>query len=69
MARWKHYEVWVQTGESKWEMTSLFPDAEVAEVAAKIRPGRVRLIEVLFEGSKVLSQELVQETGFGRPAA
>ena len=69
MARWKHYEVWVQTGEIKWEMTSLFPDLELASVAAQIRPNRVRLIEVLYEGTRIISQELLQEMRTTAPAA
>jgi len=69
MARNKHYEVWVQTGESRWEMASLFADLELANAAAGMRERRVRLIEVLSDGSNIVSQELVQEIRATQPAA
>jgi hypothetical protein len=66
MAKWKQYELWVQTGESKWEMVGVFPTTELATVVANSRTTRSRLIEVLYDGSKLLGQEVVAELGAGR---
>jgi hypothetical protein len=66
MAKWKQYELWVQTGESKWEMVGVFPTTELATVVANARNTRSRLIEVLYDGSKLLGQEVVAELGAGR---
>jgi len=66
MAKWKQYELWVQTGESKWEMVGVFPTTELATVVANGRNTRSRLIEVLYDGSKLLGQEVVAELGAGR---
>ncbi len=66
MAKWKQYELWVQTGESKWEMVGVFPNTELATAVANARNTRARLIEVLYDGSKLLGQEVVAELGTGR---
>ena len=66
MAKWKQYELWVQTGESKWEMIGVFPNTEIPTAVANSRPRRARLIEVVYEGSKLLGQEVVAEIGTGR---
>ena len=66
MAKWKQYELWVQTGESKWEMVGVFPSPELPTAMAKARAARSRLIEVLYDGSKLLGQEVVAELGTGR---
>jgi hypothetical protein len=66
MAKWKQYELWVQTGESKWEMVGVFPTTELATAVANSRNARSRLIEVLYDGSKLLGQEVVAELGAGR---
>jgi len=63
MAKWKHYELWTQTGESKWEMIGIFPDSNLPTTLAKSRQTKSRLIEVLYDGSKMLSQEVIAETG------
>lgn len=67
MAKWKQYELWVQTGESKWEMVGVFPNPELATAVANARNTRSRLIEVLYDGSKLLGQEVVAELGTSRP--
>jgi len=59
MAKWKQYELWVQTAEDKWEMVGQFPNAEVPTAMAKARSSRTRLIEVQYDGSRLLGQELV----------
>lgn len=67
MAKWKQYELWVQTGESKWEMVGVFPNAEIPTAVANSRAARrARLIEVLYEGSKLLGQEVIAEIGTSR---
>ncbi|HSM88056.1 MAG TPA: hypothetical protein VLT16_18015 [Candidatus Limnocylindrales bacterium] len=66
MAKWKQYELWIQTGESKWEMVGLFPTPDVPTAVANARPVRSRLIEVLYDGSKLLGQEVIAEMGTGR---
>jgi len=65
MAKWSQYELWIQTGENKWEMIGVFPDAELPTALAKSRARRARLIEVRYEGSKMLGQEVIAEIGTG----
>jgi hypothetical protein len=62
MAKWKQYELWVQTGESKWEMIAVFPTHDLATTVANTRR-RARVIEVLYDGSKLLGQEIIAEIG------
>jgi hypothetical protein len=66
MAKWKQYELWVQTGESKWEMIGVFPNTDLATTVANTRSRRARVIEVLYDGSKLLGQEIIAEIGTGR---
>lgn len=63
MAKWKQYELWVQAAEDKWEMVGVFPDTEVPTALARTRKNRSRLIEVVYDGSKLLSQEVIAEIG------
>lgn len=56
----------MQTGESKWEMAGVFPTPELPTAMANARTTRSRLIEVLYEGSKLLGQEVIAELGSGR---
>lgn len=63
MAKWKQYELWVQTSDNKWEIVGLFPTTELATAVANARSGRARLIEVLYDGSKMLGQEIIVEIG------
>lgn len=63
MAKWKQYELWVQTTNSKWEIVGLFPNTELATAVANARSSRSRLIEVLYDGSKMLGQEIIAEIG------
>src|SRR5215831_6099245 len=65
MAKWSQFELWVQTGENKWEMIGVFPDAELPTTLAKSRARRARLIEVRYDGSKMLGQEVIAEIGTG----
>jgi len=66
MAKWKQYELWVQTGGNKWEIVGLFPTTELAAAVANARSSRARLIEVLYDGSKMLGQEIIVEIGATR---
>jgi hypothetical protein len=66
MAKWKQYELWVQTGEKKWEMIGIFPNADLPTLLAQNRPRRSRLIEVLYDGSKLLGQEVIAEIGLNQ---
>ena len=66
MAKWKNYELWAQTGESKWEMIAMFPNSDLPTAVAKARASRSRLIEVLYDGSKMLGQEVIAEMGMDR---
>jgi hypothetical protein len=63
MAKWKQYELWVQTTNSKWEIVGLFPNPELPTAVANARSSRSRLIEVLYDGSKMLGQEIIAEIG------
>jgi hypothetical protein len=63
MAKWKQYELWVQTSGNKWEIIGLFPSTELATAVANARASRSRLIEVLYDGSKMLGQEIIAEIG------
>jgi hypothetical protein len=63
MAKWKQYEIWVQTSENKWEIVGIFPTTELATVVANGRTGRTRLIEVIYDGSKLQGQEIIAELG------
>lgn len=63
MAKWKQYELWVQTADNKWEIVGLFPTTDLAAAVANARSGRARLIEVLYDGSRMLGQEIIVEIG------
>jgi hypothetical protein len=63
MAKWKQYELWVQTAQNKWEIVGLFPTTELATVVANARTARTRLIEVLYDGTKMMGQEIIAELG------
>jgi hypothetical protein len=63
MAKWKQYELWVQSAENKWEIVGIFPTTELATVVANGRATRARLIEVLYDGSKMQGQEIIAELG------
>ena len=66
MAKWKQYELWVQSAQNKWEIVGLFPSTELATVVANARTARTRLIEVIYDGSKMMGQEIIAELGTTR---
>lgn len=47
-------------------MAGVFPTPELPTAMANARTTRSRLIEVLYEGSKLLGQEVIAELGSGR---
>ncbi len=59
----EQYEIWVQHGLSRWEMLASFPDREIAFDLLQNRHGRTRLICVAFEQGRMVSQDLVEESG------
>ena len=63
MIRQEHFEVWVQSAETKWEMLCSFQDLDMASAIAKNRPSRTRLICITYEYGKIISQDLVEELG------
>lgn len=63
MAKWKQYELWVQSDDEKWEMVGVFPDPEIPTALARGRTSRSRLIEVQYDGNKLLGQEVIAEIG------
>jgi hypothetical protein len=67
MIRQEQYEIWIQSGASRWDMLGCFPDVDMASALAKNHPVRSRLICITFEYGKMISQESVAE--MGNPAA
>lgn len=67
MARWEQYEIWVEKAEKKWETICMFRDMEVAMAVVSQRSGRVRLIQVIYENNKMVSQEIIADIGHLRP--
>jgi hypothetical protein len=63
MGRWEQYEIWVEKAGKKWEMLCLFPDVALATAVASKRTGRVRMIQIVYENDKMVSQEIVADLG------
>jgi hypothetical protein len=63
MAKWKQYEIWVQVADNKWEIVGIFPTTELATLVANGRTARTRMIEVMYDGPKMLGQEIIAELG------
>jgi hypothetical protein len=68
MAKWKQYELWKQSGERKWEMIGIFPNTDLPTMLAQSRGRRSRLIEVVYEDSRLVGQEVIAEIGIIRSA-
>ena len=64
MIRQEQYEIWVQSGNNKWDMLGCFEDLTLAAIMARNHPARTRLICITFEHGKMISQDLVTEMGF-----
>jgi len=69
MIREQQFEIWVQSGLTRWDMLGCFRDMNLATTLAANHSARRRLICVTFEYGKMISQDLVQELGPIRPAA
>ena len=65
MAGWEQFEVWVREG-GKWQMIAAFHDFELASAVARNRSSEMRLIHAVYEGAKVVSQDVLAELGATR---
>ncbi len=65
MARFEQFEIWEFNG-GKWEFIASFRDFEVANVMARRRTYRVRLMHVVYENGKPVEQEVLTEIGATR---
>ena len=65
MARFEQFEIWQLNG-ARWEFVASFPDLEVAMVMARGRMHRVRLMQVTYEDSQPVQQQVLTEIGTTR---
>jgi hypothetical protein len=65
MPRFEQYEVW-EFNQGRWELVAAFPDFEFANLMARRRHYRVRLMRVVYEDGKVIQQEVLSEIGTTR---
>jgi len=65
MARWEQYEIWAHNG-AKWEIVAAFSDFEIASALARKYSSRMRLIHVVYDGGKVVGQDILMEFGARR---
>jgi hypothetical protein len=63
MVRWEQYEIWVKKDEQKWEALGRFRDVELAMAMASQRSGHTRVIQVVYEDDKMVSQEIIADLG------
>ncbi len=63
MTRWEQYEILVEKAEKKWETLGLFRDVGLATAVATQRSGRVRMVQVIYENDKMVSQEIIADLG------
>lgn len=63
--RFEQFEVW-EFNRDRWELVATFRDFEVANVLAHRRQYRVRLMHVVYEGSKPVQQDILSEIGATR---
>lgn len=68
MARWEQYEIWTEKKDAgKWEMLGAFPALELASAVASSRSGRLRIIQITYDDSKLISQEIIADLGHFTP--
>jgi 1,2-phenylacetyl-CoA epoxidase PaaB subunit len=67
MARWQHYEVYVQQGD-RWNLLGSYINAEAASAVARARWERVRRVRVTFVDSTRIREEVLVETAAIRKA-
>ena len=65
MAMFVQYEIWENNG-GKWEFIASFTDFDLANVMARQRSYRVRLMKVMYEDGEVAGQEVLTEIGATR---
>ncbi len=65
MAKFEQFEIW-EFNSGKWEFIASFKDFEVANVMARRRSYRVRLMHVVYENGKPVQQEVLTEIGATR---
>ncbi|MBZ5627656.1 MAG: hypothetical protein LAO06_02195 [Acidobacteriia bacterium] len=65
MARFVQFEIWENNG-GKWEFIASFMDFDLAQVMARKRSYRVRLMHVVYQDGKVVGQEVLTEIGATR---
>ncbi len=62
MSRFEQFEVWEFNG-GQWVFIASFRDFELANVMARRRTYRVRLLHVTYEDGKPVSQQVLAEIG------
>ncbi len=65
MARFEQYEIW-EFNNDRWEFIASFREFDIANVLARRRSYRVRLMRVVYENGKPVQQEVLTEIGATR---
>lgn len=65
MDRCEQYQVWAQKS-GRWEMVAAFSDFEIASALARTYSSRMRLIHAVYEGNKIVEQDVLVELGATR---
>lgn len=68
MGRWEQYQIWVVNGE-RWEMVAAFNDVEIASAMTRNYSSRMRLIHAVYEGNKIVAQDVLVELGETRKSS
>ncbi len=65
MAKFEQFEIW-EFNNGRWEFIASFKDFEIANVMARRRTYRVRLMHVVYENGKAVEQQVLTEIGATR---
>jgi hypothetical protein len=65
MGRWEQYQIWVQKS-GRWEMVAAFTDFEIASALARNYLSRMRLVHAVYEGGRIVEQDVLVELGATR---
>ncbi len=65
MARFEQFEIW-EFNAGRWEFIASFKDFDVANVMARRRTYRVRLMHVVYENGKAVEQQVLTDIGATR---
>ena len=68
MARVEQFEILVERN-GRWEMVASFADFDVASAIFANRTYRQRLVHAVYEGGKLVQQDLLAEVGRTRESA